>query len=89
MIQAGILALAVAVGLWSARRARVAAIPLLLAFGIAVGEGGLGVLPSDAFVREATELGLVLMLFYTSLAGNPRALRAVRIFVSSSQTTNE
>ncbi|HLE48321.1 MAG TPA: cation:proton antiporter [Candidatus Thermoplasmatota archaeon] len=75
MIQAGVLAIAVALGLWSARRIRVAAIPLLLAFGIGVGDAGLGLLPSDGFLREATELGLVLMLFYTSLAANPRAFR--------------
>lgn len=64
-----------AMGLAVSRRARAFTIPAVFLFGILLGEGGLGLLQDDAVLHGASELGLLLMLFYTSLFGNPRALR--------------
>lgn len=64
-----------ALGLAVSRRARAFTIPAVFLFGILLGEGGLGFLREDAVLHGASELGLLLMLFYTSLFGNPRALR--------------
>lgn len=74
-----LLLAAMALGLATSKRFRVLSIPLTLGMGYAVGEGGLGLVANDALLGGASEIGLILMLFYTSLFSNPRALREAGI----------
>ncbi|MGH2627521.1 MAG: cation:proton antiporter, partial [Anaerolineales bacterium] len=73
LISLGLLGLAVALGLFVNQRVRVLAIPLLMAFGLMA--GSLGGFDSDPVFAGAGHVGLVLLLFFTSLFGNPRAIR--------------
>lgn len=75
LVQLGLLGVGVALGLFLSRRARAASIPLLFGFGLLLGQERLGLVQDDAFLQSATEIGLLLMLFYTSLFGNPRAIK--------------
>lgn len=70
---------AIALGLATSRRLRFLSIPLTLGLGLALGGGGLGLVAEDELLAGASEVGLILMLFYTSLFGNPRALREAGI----------
>jgi monovalent cation:H+ antiporter-2, CPA2 family len=75
LVTLGVLGIGIALGLHLATRARTISIPVLFGFGILMGGNALGLLPRDPLLESATEIGLLLMLFYTSLFGNPRALR--------------
>ncbi|HEX9815614.1 MAG TPA: cation:proton antiporter [Candidatus Thermoplasmatota archaeon] len=75
LVPLGVLGIGVALGLHLGKRARTIAIPVLFGFGLLMGGNAFGFLPHDDFLESATEIGLLLMLFYTSLFGNPRALR--------------
>lgn len=75
LVPLGVLGIGVALGLHLSKRARIVSIPLLFGFGLLMGGKAFGFLPHDAFLESTTEIGLLLMLFYTSLFGNPRALR--------------
>jgi monovalent cation:H+ antiporter-2, CPA2 family len=75
LVPLGVLGIGIALGLHFAKRARTVSIPMLFGFGLLMGGNMLGFLPHDEFLERTTEIGLLLMLFYTSLFGNPRALR--------------
>ena len=75
LVPLGVLGIGVALGLHLSKRARTISIPMLFGFGLLMGGSAFGFLRHDAFLESATEIGLLLMLFYTSLFGNPRALR--------------
>lgn len=75
LVEGGILALAIATSLVLARASPLLIIPGLLLAGVAIGPHGLGILNDAAFVDGASDVGLVLMLFFTSLFAHPSSLR--------------
>lgn len=75
IIDAGLFALAITASLVLARFAKVLALPVLLLGGVLLGPGGLGLLADDRFLDAASDIGLVLLLFYTGLFAHPKALR--------------
>jgi CPA2 family monovalent cation:H+ antiporter-2 len=75
LVAFGLLGLGVALGLFINKKARVFGIPALMGFGLVLGKKGLGFFEEGPALDGALHVGLVLMLFFTSLFGNPRALR--------------
>lgn len=73
--EAGVFALAIALSFLAARVSKVLVIPLLIFAGTALGPGGLRVLTNAEITEQANGLGLVLMLFFTSLFAHPKALK--------------
>lgn len=74
LVEVGVFAFAAAASLLLLRVGKFLAIPALLLGGLAVGPGGLGLLGDARVVHGANDVGLVLLLFYTSLFTHPRAL---------------
>lgn len=75
LVEVGVFILAIAVSLVLARTSKVLAIPALLLGGMAVGPKSLHIFSNEDFLLSASEIGLGLLLFYTSLFANPKALR--------------
>lgn len=62
-------------GLLLRRVSKLLTVPALMLVGLAVGPGGVGLLSEPRFVYAASDIGLVLLLFYTALFAHPNALR--------------
>lgn len=67
--------MAIALSFVLARASKVLVIPVLLLAGLGLGPDGLNLLRDVEFINGSNDIGLVLLLFYTSLFAHPKALR--------------